>query len=151
MALRHRVERFQFSRPRRDPLGDVIAGSPGTAGDSQRDLRIGITRSGTGMDRRPAADFGFPSVSPAADLGDGTPDPDAPRLEVDVLDAETHQLAEPQAGISQQRHDVALGSARLSQCGDLTCREVGVSRLSLRWKLRARAGFRDGSRPSSIA
>jgi hypothetical protein len=99
----HRVERFQFSRPRRDPLGEVIAGWSGNRAEILSE-RIGITGSGTGMDRWPAADFGFPSVSlPPTSVIErltrirlasrSTSDADPPGLEIDVFDAQADELA----------------------------------------------------------
>jgi hypothetical protein len=62
IAWRHPVDRFQVSSPSRAPAGDVIAGAPGGLPDTWL-VRIGSSRCGMGIDRRPAELFGFPSIS----------------------------------------------------------------------------------------
>ena len=62
IAWRHLTARFQFSSPSREPSGEVIAGSPGLR-PASRVVRRGMTRSGMGIERRPADDFGLPSTS----------------------------------------------------------------------------------------
>jgi hypothetical protein len=77
----------------------------------------------------------------AADLRDGPPDAQQPRMSVHVLDAKADQLAEPQTGVGQQRDDVALGAARLRERGDLRGREVGVRYVAGRRELGASSGI----------
>jgi hypothetical protein len=54
MAVRHRVERFQFSSPSNAPFGEVMAGAP-EGRPAIRSVSIGSSRCGIGIDRRPAA------------------------------------------------------------------------------------------------
>jgi hypothetical protein len=56
------TDRFQFSRPSRDPRGEVMAGAP-RGRLSSRAFSAGTKRSGMGTDRLPASDFGFPPTS----------------------------------------------------------------------------------------
>jgi hypothetical protein len=49
-------------QPNRAPLGEVTAGWPGSLPPT-RCSKSGITRCGMGTDRRPAADFGLPSIN----------------------------------------------------------------------------------------
>jgi hypothetical protein len=56
------TDRFQFSKPSRDPRGEVMAGAPGGR-LSSRAFSAGTKRSGIGTDRLPASDFGLPSTS----------------------------------------------------------------------------------------
>lgn len=66
------AQRGQFSRPSREPIGEVIAGLP-ECRPARRFSKIGTTRWGIGTERRPAANFGLPSTSFSADLGYRTP------------------------------------------------------------------------------
>jgi hypothetical protein len=60
------------------------------------------------MERRPTALLGVPLDELATDLGDRSTDPDPARLEVDFLDAETDEFAEPHPGVGEQQDRVAL-------------------------------------------
>jgi hypothetical protein len=58
----HPVERFQFSSPSNAPFGEVTAGAPGGR-PAIRSVSIGSSRCGIGIDLRPVALFGLPSIS----------------------------------------------------------------------------------------
>lgn len=55
IASRHLTDRFRFSSPSREPSGEVIAGSPGLR-PARRLVRIGMRRSGMGIECRPDDD-----------------------------------------------------------------------------------------------
>ena len=110
IACRHRVDRFQFSSPNRDPLGEVMAGWPGQPlTDSVREDRHHALRYGDRAATSRRFWISFDQLS--ADLGDGAPDADAPGFKIDVFDAQADQLSESQTGVGQQCDDVALSAA----------------------------------------
>jgi hypothetical protein len=93
----HLTDRFQFSKPCRDPRGEAMAGASGGR-LSSRAFSAGNKRSGLGTDRRPASDFGLPSTSLPPTWVIERRTPNAPGLDIDIFYVRSGQLAEPQAG-----------------------------------------------------
>jgi hypothetical protein len=97
------TDRFQFSKPSRDPRGEVMAGAVVEACLQRRNQTFrDWHRPPTSVRFRIALD------ESASDLGHRAANPNAPGLEIDIFYVQSGQLAEPQAGVGEDQHDVAL-------------------------------------------
>jgi hypothetical protein len=100
------TDRFQFSKPSRDPRVEEAGSARWAVVESCLQRRNQTFRDWHGPPT--SVRFRITLDEFASDLGDRAADPNAPGLDIDIFYVQSGQLAEPQAGIGQDQHDVAL-------------------------------------------